>query len=262
MNPLHSILRKSLSSISFIWKKIKPTNGITVLMYHRINDKNASGNLDVPIRNFEEQMKYLVQKKYKTLSLKEFKELLYGKKRGATRKKYILITFDDGWKDNYTNAFPILKKYSLKGTVFLVSQTIKNKKYFQYLSLEEIIEMEEYGIDFGSHTLSHKELTKLEPAKAKMEINQSKLSLEKLLHKPVVSFCYPRGKLNSNIVSYVSKAGYELAFTIYPGKNTPKTNPLILKRTEISGNDSFFDFKKKLTGSYDWLHKLVQKKNK
>lgn len=261
MNPLHSMLRKSLSSISFIWKKIKPLNGISVLMYHRVNDKNRAGNLDVPIKNFEMQMKYLANKNYNTLSLNEFKELLYEKKRVSANEKNVLITFDDGWKDNYTNAFPVLKKNSLMGTVFLISQNLDENNP-KFLNIKEINEMQDYGIDFGSHTLSHEELPQIEPEKAKKEISESKLLLEKLLRKEIISFCYPRGKLNSKIVSYVAKAGYELAFTICPGKNTPQTNPLMLKRTEISGNDSLFDFKKKLIGSYDWLHKIVQKKYK
>ncbi|MBC8485462.1 MAG: polysaccharide deacetylase family protein, partial [Bacteroidetes bacterium] len=175
------------------------------------------------------------------------------------KDKIILLTFDDGWKDNYTNAFPILKKFSFKAAIFLVYYTIEEKGEFQeYLNKKDIFEMQNYGIDFGSHTLTHQELPTLEKQEAKREIVNSKSCLEKLLNKPVISFCYPRGKVNSDAVSMVSDAGYELAFTIHPGRNYFDDNFLLLNRIEISGNDSMFDFKKKLAGAYDWLHRLVQ----
>ena len=260
MNVIHTILRKSLSTITYSWKSVFPTKGIPVLMYHRVNDDRRSSNLDVPIKKFEEQMALLAQKGYRTLSIHEFCTIISSKSYYNKKDRVILLTFDDGWKDNYTNAFPILKKFSFKATIFLVYDTLEEKEEFkEYLNKKDIFEMQNHGIDFGSHTLTHRELTTIEKQEAKREIVDSKSCFEKLLNKPVISFCYPRGKINSDAASMVSQAGYELAFTIHPGINNYGDNLLLLNRTEISGNDSLFDFKKKLAGAYDWLHRFVQK---
>ena len=170
MNVIHTILRKSLSTITYSWKSVFPTKGIPVLMYHRVNDDRRSGNIDVPIKKFEEQMALLAQEGYRTLSIHEFCTIISSKSYYNKKDRIILLTFDDGWNDNYTNAFPILKKFSFKATIFLVYDTIEEKGEFQeYLNKKEILEMQKYGIDFGSHTLTHRELTTIEKQEAKRE---------------------------------------------------------------------------------------------
>nr|MBC8486000.1 polysaccharide deacetylase family protein [Bacteroidota bacterium] len=182
MNVIHTILRKSLSTITYSWKSLFPTKGIPVLMYHRINDDHPPGNLDVPIKNFEEQMNYLANKGYSTLSIEKFYAILLTTRYERYKDKIILLTFDDGWKDNYTNAFPILKKNSFTATIFIICNTVENKhKYPEYLSKNEIFKMQQYGIEFGSHTFNHKELPTLNEQGAKNEIVISKIYLEKLL---------------------------------------------------------------------------------
>lgn len=260
MNLPHSLIRKAMSTIIYSFRMVFRLKGIPVLMYHRVTDDIPPGNLVVSTSNFYKQMEYLKNEGYQTLTISEFYERLSTSTGIPSGERYILLTFDDGWIDNFFHAFPVLKKFSFNATIFLICNTIENHQQFpEYLTFNQIVEMQDQSIDFGSHTLHHKELPMLDYDEVIKEISYSKMYLEKKLNTDIISFCYPRGKYNDNIISIVSEAGYDIAFTINPGRNKVGCNMLMLNRTEISGHDSIFDFKKKLSGAYDPLHKLVQK---
>ncbi|GEM_PF-90735 len=228
-------LRSTLSSIIYMARLMRPSKGDTVLTYHRITDDIEPGNMAVPVVRFAEQMAYLAD----------------SKKNGTK------ITFDDGWEDNYTNAFPILKKYGLKATIFLTAGKIDTPGY---LTTAQIKEMAEYGIEFGGHSVSHPRLSQVSVDEARAEITGSMEIIGKIGTVPIFPFCYPHGDYNEEVKKLVKEAGFDRAYTVKPGKNSESSDPYELRRTEISGIDTMFDFRKKLAGAYDPLHRLVQMK--
>ncbi|MDD4899720.1 MAG: glycosyltransferase [Candidatus Omnitrophica bacterium] len=252
------LLRRLLSSIVYVKKISKPSQGIPVLTYHRIDNNFYPGAMDTPVANFERQMKFLFQNGYKAIGVKELLENLKQAQPADPTGKKVVITFDDGRKDSYTSAFPILKKYGFKATVFLtIGRVIKQDKLF--LTPAQIKEMAEYGIEFGAHTVNHPHLSRLPLGEAKREIDDSRILISELTGTSCDAFCYPYGDFNAQTQEIVKECGFNCAFSESIGKNLPYTDLFALKRTEISGLDSLFDFKKKLAGAFDPLHRLSNK---
>ena len=147
-------------------------------------------------------------------------------------ERLVIVTFDDGYADNYTVAFPILKRYGFVATVFLVSDYVNTDHVYcwdlpaaeaqgdlnpyRLLSWGQIHEMAAYGIEFGSHTCTHPQLTQLTTQECWTEIVRSRVDLQARLGREVVSFCYPRGDLNAEVVQMVRQAGYRSAVVTLP----------------------------------------------
>lgn len=237
------------------WRKNE--QGIAILMYHKIGIASRGTSLKklwINPEKFDKQMAYLSRHKYNVITLKELFDNLLDKK--SVPEKTVVITFDDGYKNNYSKAFPILKKYNLKATIFLNVAYVGGKSEWEdsraeppqsILSWDEILEMLEYGIDFGSHTLTHANLLycKDEPKRLDHEINQSKKILEDKLHWPVVSFAYPYGEGTNDkkIKEALKKAGYKIACGIKQGKvSVPVKDMFNLKRLLIRGDENIVDF--------------------
>ncbi len=185
---------------------MKSKSGIIILMYHSVfpQGKDHDYRYSVSADLFEEQIKNL-----KTFGrfLKPA-DLLSKNKDGGLR---ILLTFDDGYKDNYSVAYPILKKYNIPALIFLTTNHIGQGKTF--LNWEEIGEMNNSGlIYFGSHCKNHLNLLSLTEEDIIKEIRESKFVLEKELKKKIDFFSYPSGGFNNKIMGYVEESGYKAAF--------------------------------------------------
>jgi peptidoglycan/xylan/chitin deacetylase (PgdA/CDA1 family) len=238
-------LRSSLSSAFFHGAKLLGTKqeGMRILCYHRVNDLDQN-YMTVPVISFRAQMEFLFRQGYRTAKLSS---LLVKE----TDERNLVITFDDGYRDNYENAYPILKELGYTATIFCIADRVNTEGY---LTIEDIRQMERNGFEFGSHTVSHPHLARLDSEEKWLEISNSKKQLEALIHKPVNFFCYPYGEYDGESVGLVKKAGYLGACSNHPGGNRTKINPYLLKRTEISPNDSLYDFEKKISGAFDLIH--------
>ena len=217
-----------------LWNIRESKDGIPVLNYHQINptEKNP---LTVPTSDFAAQMKYLEENGYHTISPDELNDFLVDGKE--LPEKPILITFDDGYADNYEYAYPILKEHNMKATIFLVSDFMG--RFENYLTWDKVYEMSENQIYIGSHTLSHFELTPLEQAELVNQLVGGKLAVEWKTFKFCEYIAYPGGFYNQMVLSEVKKAGYKGGFTVYNDYVRHGDDPYTVNRIAIFGSQHF-----------------------
>ena len=209
--------------------QVKPYDKkIPVLMYHSIIKGKSSSNC-LSIKTFEEQMKYLKDNGYQTISLTDLYNYFMWQK--PIPEKSVVLTFDDGYENNYTNMFPVLKKYNFKATIFVI--TSKIDKYHKFLKSKQLLEMSKYGIDIENHTVYHEDLKRLSKDKQLKTLIQSKKYLEKTLNKQINFFAYPYGRYNKSAIEAVKKAGYTMAFTTYGSWSSKLDGILSLHRVDI-----------------------------
>lgn len=234
-----------------------------ILMYHSVHiEKELNGFLSVFPEDFERQVEFLKKEGYVSVTLSG---LLQAIKKGKTTDNMICITFDDAYSDVYQYAYPVMEKYGFKGTVFVLADYINTNKIFpwdsrdhgiaQSMNEEEIKQLINANWEIGSHSLSHPMLPLIKnEEQLKGEILSSKKKLEKIFNKDINTFCYPCGLFTEQIWKTVQKSDYHCACTTSPGKLNKLQNLYLLPRTEISGRDTFLDFKKKILGIYDFIH--------
>lgn len=234
---------------------------VPILFYHKIGtpaDDSCNPYLYVPLENFAAQMRYLSQQGYNTLTLSDLGRALDNGVKVPRRS--VIITFDDGHRDNYENAFPVLERYNLKATVFVVADFIGREAGWQrreniaepLLSWNQIYQMQKKGITFASHTCTHPMLNKIDPDKARYEIKVSREKLEQGLGAPVESFCYPYGEFNQEVTAMVKEAGYIVACSTDHGNCHSKEDAYRLKRVFIWPDTSLWRFIYYLSRLYDW----------
>jgi peptidoglycan/xylan/chitin deacetylase (PgdA/CDA1 family) len=200
---------------------------VMVLNYHKVD--NTFISLAVRPDDFEAQMKYLSDNGYHTISPDELYDSLAG--TGELPENPVLITFDDGYEDNYTNAYPILKKYGFKATIFVITSFLGKDK--NYMTWDQARELDANGISIESHTVDHKSMTDLTDEQLRMGLVESKKKAEKELGHPVEYMAYPTGTYNLHIAEMVKEAGYKAAFTIKYGNVDKASNIYALERVPI-----------------------------
>jgi len=220
---------------------------VPIMMYHNVNYTDVPKANTVSPQNFERQMQYLKDRGFHVLS---FDELVQSVKRGESLpKKSAVITFDDAYEDNYTHAFKILKKYGFPAIIFAPSDLIGQDGH---LNWEQIGEMAESGIAFGSHTRYHSYLPDLSADKQREEIIESKSNLEKRLGVAVDYFAYPIGGFSDSIKQIVEEAGYKGAAATNRGYDRFNKDVFELNRIRFSDKDDRNDYLWiKLSGYYN-----------
>ena len=200
---------------------------VLVLNYHMVNSMFIS--LAIEPEDFDWQMKYLVDHGYHSISIDELYAFMEG--QGTLPDRPVLITFDDGYVDNYTNAYPILKKYNLKATIFIVTGFVSKRK--GYLTWDQLREMEKNGVMAQSHTVTHAPLPELPDDRIREELVESKRQAEAELGHPVEFIAYPTGVHDLHIVGIAKDAGYKGGFTVKYGNVDRSSNVYAMERVPI-----------------------------
>ena len=248
---------------------------IRILLYHRVCDlpEEAGFAFYVTPAKFSQQMEFLSRNGFNVMTLNELTDYRDG--YNNLPLKSIVITFDDGYSDNYVNAFPILQRYNLKATFFVVTDYINSDSIFPWLNLDKgslqhyqadkaswlpltrqnILDMAAHGASFGAHTKTHCTLDSVEESEAIEELVDSRKCLEKILSTSVRCLSYPYGRVNNRIKNLAKEAGYRVAVAGV-GSNTLRTDPFELRRITVQQQDSLAKFKRQIEGAYDWREYL------
>lgn len=227
MKPFYKVLLGIIffAGAAIAWLLL-PAAGIPILAYHMVNPQEDTYSIDPA--EFERQMRYLTENGYTAISLKELFQASGHPE--ALPAKPVVITFDDGYEDNYSIALPILQKYGMKGTVFVVAANVGTPGY---LTWQQIKEMQLRYTEIGSHTLTHVTLRDLNYAEQVKELADSKKILETQLGQPVEFLAYPYGGYNESVINALKQTGYLGACTGKTGLNTASTPPYFLKRISV-----------------------------
>ena len=194
---------------------------VPIFMFHYVKDVSPEEKekntlhyrLSYSPEKFENMLRFFEKNNITPITFYELKDVIEKKKKMP--KNPVILTFDDGYIDHYTNAFRILENFQMKGVFFVVSGN-PGKKW--YTTWEDIEKMSNAGHEIGSHTVSHADLTSLSDAMLTQELLHSKQEIEKHIHKSVISFCYPSGRHDERVVREVKKY-YTFARTTRYGKH-------------------------------------------
>ena len=223
---------------------IMKTSGMSVpvLMYHSISYEKGNA-ICLPVEVFEKQLKYLKDNGYYTVTLTDLYKYLI--KDTPIPKKSVVLTFDDGYENNYTEMFPVLKKYNFKATIFVITSNIDKDP--KSMTSNQLLEMEKYGVDIESHTVNHENLKELPKANQLETLIKSKKDLEKILNKQINFFAYPFGGYNKSAIEAVKEAGYTMAFTTNGRWSSKNNGMLSLDRVYISSFHDIEVFKDRIS---------------
>lgn len=241
--------------------------GLPILMYHSISAGIEAGRsayyrtcTDPSV--FAAQMAFLARSGYRTIGLGEAANRI---DCAAPEAKHpVVLTFDDGYQDFYTNAFPILSRYGYSATVFLPTAYIGHVSQgfngTECLTWSQVRELRQAGVEFGSHTVTHPQLLSVGPKQLREEITASKEQIEEKLGEPVEAFSYPyafpeadRGFVG-RLRERLQESGYRQGVSTIIGRAGKSDSRLFMKRLPINSHDDARFFRAKLEGGYDWLH--------
>ena len=252
------IVKRLVSTLMILLGRLFVKARIPILLYHSID--NTGSVISILPQDFRAQMRYLCRAGYRTIRLSEYLEYMNGNRKPS--EKMVVITFDDGFRNNYIEAFPILKKYGFTATIFISTSHVGKRSSWEsdvflpelsMLTWDEIKEMSDYGIEFESHACRHCFLSRLSDAEARYEMTESKRIIEKKTGHRVQFFCHPYGDWSADTKRLAKECGYKAAFT-QPGFGSvsSKEDLYDLKRIGTAQFSCLEDFKAGLLGTYDW----------
>jgi len=240
---------------------------IPVLMYHSIGDEDHAGRhayfqTSVSPATFSAQMQHLHREGYRTCTPGEAVAALLSSSSGAT-ERIVIITFDDGFRDFYSRAFPVLSQFQFTATMYLptscIGQSAKTFKGRQCLTWSEIRELQKYGMSIGSHTVTHPQLRTLDRNAIQRELVDSRKAIEDNTGCAAESFAYPYafpqadGKFRKMLRDTLRAAGYQNGVCTIVGRASRQSDPFFLERLPVNNADDAALFQAKLTGAYDWV---------
>ncbi len=237
---------------------------LPVLMFHRVVPEpplHSKYGLWITTSDFERQLFSLRRRRYSPITLEHYRDFLIGKT--MLPAKPVILTFDDGYRDNFTHAFPLLKKFAFPAVVFLVTGRRRTNFWDADEPQEllmcdaEIREMSAAGIEFGSHTVSHADLTCSSAEELRCELMDSKKTLEDLLGKSIISLAYPYGKVNKAVKTAADEAGYSFGVAADSGPLIFYDDFFEIRRSQVFPWTGSFGFWKK---TQPWYLRYKQKK--
>lgn len=261
---LSAVAAVAAAGLSARWNWWRPAvaGGLPVLMYHKIGDYPPGSKLKklwVSAADFRKQLEYLKDHGYAAIDFRDWRDAEKGVK--PLPEKPVMITFDDGYMNNYDIAFPLLKEFGMKSCVFLVYETMEKhnawhdpetEPWLKMLTWAQIREMQDSGlVEFGSHTMRHRNLSEIPLDEARWELSESKTRLEEKLGREMIGFAYPYGSgaYKPDVRQAALDAGYRFDFSIKQGISTlpwaREDEPV--RRLLIRGDDNMFDFHLNMT---------------
>ena len=223
---------------------------VPILMYHYIGDVSPhdpnpqlSAGLTVSADMFRQQMAWLAANGYRPVTMAALRGYLQG--ANDLPAKPVALTFDDGYADFYSTAFPVLSQYHFTATTFIISGFIDDANGHSMRSWQ-LVAINQAGIEIGAHTFNHPDLTTLSPTQVQGQLGPSKATLEHLVGKPVLDFAYPAGRYDAAVVAAVEGAGYQSAVTTQPGTTHGLADRFTWTRQEVLGTESLQAFTQQL----------------
>jgi peptidoglycan/xylan/chitin deacetylase (PgdA/CDA1 family) len=224
--------------------------GPVILLYHGIHRSGEAdtGQWSLAINQFRDHMSVLKNEGFSTIRIRE----LNFDESECSRK--VAITFDDGYKNNFDLAIPLLKDFGMTATWFVVTRGLGEPAPWtssslhppELLAADDLRRMQAMGFEIGSHTRSHRNLTQIGSGELEAEVSGSRDDLEDILGNPVSSFAYPFGALNASCVDAVANAGYRHACSSNAGWLGSERHPFRIRRVAIMRNDTAAVFARKL----------------
>jgi peptidoglycan/xylan/chitin deacetylase (PgdA/CDA1 family) len=249
---------------------------IPILMYHSISNDLDSDRLPyyrtvTRPQTFERHMRLLQREGYEVVSLSKAARCLRGS-NDLVQPRRVVLTFDDGFRDFRTAAYPMLSEFGFTATVFLASGFLNGifPTGRECLHSHEVKELASRGVEFGSHTVTHPQLRSIPSCSIYRELRESRLAIEDTTGSAVTQFSYPYGFPEEDpvfvemLASSLESCGYTQGVTTSIGRCSSADNPLFLRRLPVNDLDDDAFLLAKLAGGYDWLHKgqLLFKKMK
>ena len=240
---------------------------IPVLLYHRIvkrGDVVGRHKIYVWEDRFYRQMKLLKEAGYSSVTFEDIHQ------HKVSGDKNVIITFDDGYEDNYNNAFPVLKEFGFKAVIFLVTRMHNNawgiaegEPALNMMNHEMLKELMDYGCELGGHTQNHLDLTKTDVQQTQLEIAGCKSDLEQRFGKTVLSFAYPFGGITPDVKRIVDESGFVYGISTNTGPDNFYEDLMQIRRKEVGPRTTLCSFRKKagLPSFFQkfWFHKLYSK---
>ncbi len=220
----------------------RATIQVPILMYHyiRVNpdpSDSLGADLSVTPDSFQQQMDWLQANGYHPVDFDDLRAYFLGVSPLPARP--VILTFDDGYRDLYTTAFPILRAHSFKAVAYLVSGFLDAPNN---VTRDQVLEMDHNGVEIGAHTFSHVDLTKTSNDELTHQLVDSKADLQALVGHPVVDFCYPAGRFDNRVVGAVRAAGYQTATTTQPGTQHSVSDRYTWTRLRVRGAEGLDKF--------------------
>lgn len=227
---------------------------VPILMYHYIRSapsiyRDRLGyNLSVTPENFIAQMNWLATDGYHPVDFNDLRAYFAG--LAPLPSKPVVITFDDGYGDLYTTAYPILRSYNFKAVAYIVTSFVGQPRY---VTAAQILEMDANGIEIASHTVDHADLARTSAYWANYQLAASRKWLQQLVGHPVVDFAYPSGRFNAQTVAALQANGYDTAVTEFGGTMHGRGDRYTWTRVRVGGGESMADFIVNLGPPEPWI---------
>lgn len=249
--------RNAVHVLLAFFASVSPQKEVIILTYHSVGSNGDFYNVDPDA--FSRQMEYL-RNNYSIVPLSEVVDFAKGTKEMPRRS--VSITFDDGYRDFYSNVYPYFRKYELPATIFVTTGYVGKEWAFNEYGLEmltwdEIEEISKNNIEIGAHTVTHPSLQEENRLKAEYEIIESKREIETHLKKRVRFFSYPFGRYTDRILEIAKNSDFE---AVVGGRGTVHKGSCLfpLNRVQIDRSVSFLQFRARLTKAVDWSRNIEQ----